>query len=212
MVSAICSPSGFFFVLRSGQYSSRPTVFKPWQIRLAIWLLCLCWLYIALSGSEEYMNLQQQKIAAATVIATSLAVAAEGLRHFAYYDPPGVLTVCYGHTGPDVRRSQRYSLEECKTLLTDDMNIAVAQVSACVPNAPESVLAAFSDAVFNMGPTIACNTKKSTAARYLQQGNWAAACQELPRWNKATVAGNLVPLPGLTKRRQAEMSLCLGGL
>lgn len=158
------------------------------------------------------MNDQQRKIIAATTLATSLAVVAEGVRNFAYYDPPGILTVCYGHTGSDVIRNKAYSLETCKTLLTDDMNQAVAQVSACVPNAPEHVLAAFSDAVFNMGPTIACNTKKSTAARHLKQGNWKAACMELPRWNKASIAGNLVPLPGLTKRRQAEMAVCLEGM
>lgn len=158
------------------------------------------------------MNDQQRKIAAATTIATSLAVGAEGLRNFAYYDPPGVLTVCYGHTGSDVVRNKPYSLQECKTLLSADMARAVEQVSSCAPNAPESVLAAFSDAAFNMGPTIACNTHKSTAARLLKEGDWAAACMQLPRWNKASVMGNLIPLPGLTKRRQEEMAVCLGGL
>lgn len=158
------------------------------------------------------MSSPSRKILAATTIATSLAVAAEGIRHFAYYDPPGVLTVCYGHTGPDVIKNKHYPMAECQRLLTEDMRAAVAQVNACVPNAPEGVLAAFSDAVFNLGPTIACNPKRSTAARYLKQGEWSKACQELPRWNKASMAGAYVALPGLTKRRQAEMAICLGDL
>lgn len=106
------------------------------------------------------MSSPSRKIIAATTIATSLAVAAEGIRHFAYYDPPGVLTVCYGHTGSDVIKNKHYPMAECQRLLTEDMRAAVAQVNACVPNAPEGVLAAFSDAVFNLGPTIACNPKR----------------------------------------------------
>ncbi|HEY8606767.1 MAG TPA: hypothetical protein VIM12_06620 [Noviherbaspirillum sp.] len=47
-----------------------------------------------------------------------------------------------------------------------------------VPGLPVNVLAAFSDAVYNMGPTIACNTGASTAA-----------CNQLPRWGEARVGG-----------------------
>ena len=43
----------------------------------------------------------------------------------------------------------------------------------------------------------------------LKAGDIPGACRQLPRWNRATVAGQSVVLPGLTKRRQAEMELCL---
>lgn len=132
---------------------------------------------------------------------------AEGLRQFAYYDPPGILTVCYGST-TDVVKGKRYSLEECKARLDADMMKAVTQVDACVPGLPPNVLAAFGDAVYNLGPTIACNPQASTAARLLKAGNFPAACDQLPRWNKARVAGVMVELPGLTKRRHAERDLC----
>lgn len=150
-----------------------------------------------------------RRIAGATALATALAIPAEGLRQFAYYDPPGILTTCYGHTGPDVVKGKFYSLAECKALLTEDMAEAVAHVERCAPGLPEKPLAAFSDAVFNIGPSIACSTASSTAARLLKAGNWQAACRELPKWDKARVAGVLVPLPGLTKRRAAELALCL---
>jgi lysozyme len=150
-----------------------------------------------------------QKKAAAAAIATALAIPAEGLRRVAYYDPPGILTVCRGHTGPDVVKGRVYSLAECDAFMTQDMREAVRVTYACIPNAPVPVLAAFSDAVFNIGPRIACDTKVSTAARLLRDGNWAAACNELGKWNKARLAGVLVALPGLTKRRAAEKEVCL---
>jgi len=151
------------------------------------------------------MNTKTKRLSAVAAIATAIAIPAEGLRQFAYYDPPGILTVCYGHTG-GVERGRLYSLEECKALLTEDMMEAVNAVEKCHPNLPENVHAAFADAVFNIGPKVACN---STASKYLAVGDYEAACKELPRWNKTTIAGVLVPLPGLTKRRNAEMALCL---
>jgi GH24 family phage-related lysozyme (muramidase) len=33
---------------------------------------------------------------AAAALAVAIAIPAEGLRQWAYYDPPGILTVCYG--------------------------------------------------------------------------------------------------------------------
>lgn len=150
-----------------------------------------------------------QRKAAAALIATAIAIPAEGLRQVAYYDPPGILTVCYGHTGSDVVAKRVYTIAECKALLTKDMAIAIDAVERCHPGLPVNVLAAFGDSVYNAGPTIACNTSKSTAARLLTAGNIDAACRELPRWNKARVLGVMVALPGLTKRRNAEMALCL---
>lgn len=152
------------------------------------------------------MQAKSKRIAAATALATAIAVPAEGLRQWAYNDPVGILTTCYGHTGQDVEKGRKYSLEECRALLTADMTEAVNAVERCHPGLPENVHAAFSDAVFNLGPKVACD---STASRYLADGNYEAACRELPRWNKARVMGQLVPLPGLTKRREKERLLCL---
>lgn len=148
-----------------------------------------------------------RRVAQVAIIATAIAIPAEGLRQFAYYDPAGILTTCYGHTGEDVQRNVKYSLDKCKALLTEDMLNAVEQVEKCHPNLPQNVHAAFADAVYNLGPTVACD---STASRYLQAGDYDSACRQLPRWNRARVGGVLVQLPGLTKRRNAEMALCLG--
>lgn len=158
------------------------------------------------------MTPRGKRISTAAAIATALAIPAEGLRQVAYYDPPGILTVCYGHTGPDVDPKRLYPIEECKRLITKDMLDAINQVDRCVPNLPENVLAAFGDATFNIGSRIACDTTNSTAARYLAAGQYGLACAQLPRWDKARIAGVLMPLPGLTKRRMAEYRLCIWGL
>lgn len=152
---------------------------------------------------------RSKRITAAAAIAAAIAIPAEGLRQIAYVDPPGVLTVCYGST-TNVVKGKVYSLAECRARLDADMLQAVETVDRCVPGLPENVLAAFGDAVYNLGPTIACNTKQSTAARLLKAGEIADACRQLPRWDKARVAGQLIALPGLTKRRAVEMQVCLG--
>lgn len=149
---------------------------------------------------------RSKRIAAAVAAATAIAIPAEGIRQFAYYDPPGILTVCYGST-TNVQKGKKYSLDECRERLDSDMLNAISHVERCHPGLPENVLAAFGDAVYNLGPVVACN---STASRYLDEGRISDACNQLPRWNKARVMGVMVELPGLTKRRKAEQELCLG--
>lgn len=155
---------------------------------------------------------RSERLKAAALIAAALAAPAEGLRQYAYYDPPGILTVCRGHTGADVVKGKKYSLAECDSLLDLDMRIAIDEVDRCVPGLPVKVLASFADAVYNMGPTIACDLTNSTAARMLRARNLLGACNQLPRWNKSKIAGVLVPLPGLTTRRAKEQVVCLNGI
>ena len=154
------------------------------------------------------METKNKRRAGALALAVALAMPAEGLRQVAYRDPVGIPTICFGST-KGVKMGDTATVEQCKALLTEEMLGAIDQVDRCVPGPPPQVLAAFADAVYNMGPTIACNPAQSTAARLLRAGDTEAACRQLPRWDKARVAGVLVPLPGLTKRRHAEMQVCL---
>jgi len=150
----------------------------------------------------------------AGIVAAVLAIAtpAEGIRNWAYRDPPGILTVCMGHTGADVVAGKYYSAGQCYEIAKADAGRAVDAVLRCVPAAPDSVATAFGDATFNLGPAIACDRQRSTAAKLLAAGEWRAACNQLPRWDKAVVHGVTVSLPGLTKRRALERDICLGGL
>lgn len=150
--------------------------------------------------------------AAALAIATALAVPAEGIRLAAYRDPAqGIPTICFGSTR-GVQMGDHKTIEECKSLLTKEMYVSIQAVDTCRPGLPINVLAAFSDAAYNLGPTIACDSTRSTAARLLAAGDYRGACNQLPRWDKARVAGVLVPMPGLTKRREMERDVCLAGL
>jgi len=152
-----------------------------------------------------------QRKAAALAIATALAIPAEGIFTRWYFDPVGIATVCVGHT-KNVDKSKVYTVAECKALLNKEMGDVVSRLDTCRPGLPINVLASFSDAAFNVGEHIACDTTRSTAARLLAAGNYRAACDQLPRWNRATISGVSVPLSGLTRRREMERQVCLAGL
>ena len=154
---------------------------------------------------------KSKKAGIAALIASAIAIPAEGIRQYAYYDPPGILTVCYGST-TDVVKGKKYSLEECKSRLDKDMMSAVTEVEQCLPELPVEVLAAFSDAAYNLGSKIACDRKKSKAAELLFQGEYLQACNQLLRWDKANIGGVMVALPGLTARRKKERELCISKL
>lgn len=147
------------------------------------------------------------RVTLAGAVALAIVAPAEGLRHYVYSDPVGIPTYCFGETHNPVA-GRFYTTDECKALLNDGVITAVNIVDKCVPNLPIGVLGAFGSAVYNMGPTIACNTNQSTAARLLKAGQFTAACNQLPRW----VTAHGITLPGLVKRRALERDACLQGL
>lgn len=151
------------------------------------------------------------KRAIALVLATAIAVPMEGVRQYAYRDPVGLPTICMGST-KGVKMGDFRTLDECKALLTKEMMDVINTVDRCQPGIPTEVLAAFSDAAYNIGATIACDPRKSTAARMLAAKDYRGACEQLMRWTKARVGGVLVDLPGLVKRRQMERDLCVSEL
>lgn len=149
-----------------------------------------------------------QKTGVAAALVAAMAAPLEGLRQTAYQDPPGIWTVCYGSTA-NVEQHKVYTLNECKARLNADTLKAVQQVERCHPGLPMNVLVAFSDASYNLGSKVACDAKNSTAARMLYAYDYPGACKQLLKWDKANVAGIMVTLPGLTKRRKIESDLCL---
>lgn len=149
------------------------------------------------------MATRAQRLRAATLAAAALAAPFEGLRQWAYRDPVAVPTICFGSTR-GVRMGDFKTKAECEALLTAEMSAAVDTVERCVPGLPTNMLAAWGSAVYNLGPALVCDPRRSTAARLLAAGRLIEACDQLPRWNQA----GGVPLPGLTKRRAAEREVC----
>lgn len=141
--------------------------------------------------------------ASAAAIVTAFVAQHEGLRLWAYRDPVGVLTACYGHTGPDVQPGQTYTREQCRAMLERDL-ARHAQALACIHRPlTDGQKAAFVSFAYNVGPQAFCG---STLARKANAGDMAGACAELDKW----VYAKGQRLPGLVKRRAAERAMCEG--
>lgn len=128
----------------------------------------------------------------------------EGCRLVAYRCPAGVLTIGYGHTGPDVVSGKRITLEQADRLFDRDIRRFAAGVeplfagTALTPNQFDALVSLS----YNIGslavkaPTLlrkvkACPGDPSIRAEFLKHVN-------------ARVNGVLRPLPGLVRRREAE--------
>jgi lysozyme len=154
------------------------------------------------------------RTAGAAAVATALFIAGfEGNSNTVYVDPVGHYAVCVGHdsTGVDgkpLRLGETYTDDVCSYLLGKDTAAAMAVVTnkVRVPIS-DGERDAYTDFVFNMGASAFAG---STALRKLNAGDHTGACNELTRWNKGHVRGQVVVLPGLTKRRAAEVKACLG--
>jgi lysozyme len=146
-------------------------------------------------------------IAVMGAVGISQLQAHEGLRTRAYLDPVGIPTICYGHTGPDVKMGMVWSRAKCEATLLKDIAVHRAGVEKCVhaPMTPNQRDAVVSFA-FNVGVPKFC---RSTMARKLNARDYIGAADEFPRWKYARVRGRNVVLRGLVKRRTAERNLFL---
>jgi len=146
-------------------------------------------------------------LALALNVATPEITTFEGQRNQAYRDVVGVLTVCAGHTGPDIVVGKVYSDEECSRLTKKDAEEAAKGVLSVSPHLiwhPMQLAAAISFS-YNVGIG---TYKKSTVSKLYNSGDFVGACNFLPNYK---YAGGKV-YPGLVKRRQREKEVCLSTL
>ena len=142
------------------------------------------------------------------VLVTSTLVAFvssyEGTRYRPYRDVGNVWTVCEGITGKHVIPGKEYTRAECDALLGGEIEKHGRGLLACITRPiSQNQYEALASWTFNVGVGAAC---KSSLVRRLNAGDPPAEwCNELMKWNKA--AG--VTWRGLTRRREAERSLCL---
>lgn len=142
--------------------------------------------------------------AAAAALAVSTVAIYEGKVNGTYVDPVGVLTSCYGHTGPELRKGQAFTDEQCLAQLQADLVKHAAALDCIKKPLSDGQKAAFLSFAFNVGNGAFCG---STLVRKANAGDIDGACAELSRW---TYAGGK-QLPGLVKRRAAERQLCEAG-
>ena len=145
-------------------------------------------------------------------LTASLVGGFEGYRNYAYVDPVGIPTACFGATrntdDSPIKLGQKFSYEECEGLLYEDIfhhrDIVLKNTKVSLTEPQKIALTSF---VYNVGGGA---YKSSTLLRKINSGvDVGEACkQELPRWNKGTIAGTKVTLPGLVKRRAREAEIC----
>jgi lysozyme len=133
----------------------------------------------------------------------------EGKRNVGYADRIAsrpIPTICYGHTGPEVRVGVRVSDSQCAGHLQADLRQHAAGAVQCAPRIAERihVLAAVADFTFNLGVRSFC---QSSAARLFNAGDFAGGCRALGRY---IYAGGQVRA-GLVTRRRHDINLCLTG-
>ena len=118
-----------------------------------------------------------------------------------YICPAGFWTIGYGHLCDP--KHPPITEAEAEVFLARDLQTALAATLRFCPvlaTEPEGRLAAIVDFTFNLG---AGRLQTSTLRRRVNQREWAAAAKELHRW----VYGGGKVLPGLVKRRMAEVAL-----
>lgn len=131
----------------------------------------------------------------------------EGLELEAYKDIAGIWTIGYGHTGADVEPGMRITEAEAERLLAQDLRPREARIGRLIEvSLNQNEFDAIVCFTYNVGTEA---LKRSTLRRHLNAGNRQAAANEFPKWNKARVNGQLVPVVGLTRRREAERNLFL---
>ncbi len=143
-----------------------------------------------------------RKKTAAAALAITLIAGFEGLRTYAYRDPVGIPTICFGHI-EGVRMGERKTPDQCKALLVEDLPRYEAQVDRCIQVAmPPHRRAAIISFTYNVGGGALC---KSSVARDMNTGRTRQACDNLLKY----VYARGIYLPGLTNRRVAERAACL---
>jgi lysozyme len=136
----------------------------------------------------------------------------EGLRLEAYICPAGIPTIGYGTTimdGRSVRLGDKITKVEAEQLLSEQVQQNYAkrlfQLIPPLTKFPANQQAALISWAYNVGLGA---VEESTLRKRLLAGEvpGKVAAEELPKWNK----GDGKVLPGLVRRRAAELSLFLG--
>lgn len=138
----------------------------------------------------------------ATVMIGSGNDGLEGLEHYAYKDPVGIVTVCHGHTGSDIVWGKYYSTADCDALLKADLVKVSKQVDPLIKvPLTDTQRAAVYSFVYNVGVGA---FRKSTMLTLINQGDYVGACGQLKRW---IYAGGK-QWQGLISRREVEKQVC----
>lgn len=133
----------------------------------------------------------------------------EGCKLEAYLDPVGIPTIGWGTIaypdGQPVAMGDRISQEQADGFLQHECNSIVPRIGRLVTvGLTQNQFDSLVSFAYNEGGGAFA---ESTLLNKLNQGDYAGAAAEFPRWNKGEVNGKKVELPGLTNRRKDERAL-----
>lgn len=131
----------------------------------------------------------------------------EGDKSVAYRDEVGVVTACKGITGHGIVLGRRYSDEQCDAWFYQEAVSKLQAVGDCTPaiRGRGKLMIAAGSLAYNIGTRGYC---RSSIPPLFNAGQWRAACDRFPLFNKA---GRRVSR-GLVARRARERALCLEGV
>ncbi|EEO27710.2 lysozyme [Oxalobacter paraformigenes] len=153
-----------------------------------------------MAGKNLRLGIGALGISATVLVSIALH---EGYRDKAYKDAVGIPTIGYGETA-GVKMGDRTTPERALVTLLSSANRHADAIRPCI-HVPlhQHEFDAYVSLAYNIG---AGNFCRSTLVKKLNAKDYAGACEEIRRWNKA---GGKV-LAGLTKRREKEYRLCKG--
>ena len=143
--------------------------------------------------------------AAAIALITPFIQQHEGYVPRPYKDIGGVVSVCNGHTGPDII-FKTYTRAECNALTNADIENAAIAILEITPglNKRPAVLAATTSFTYNLG---AGTYAKSSVARDFKAGQFKLGCTDMLKY----VYVGKTYSQGLANRRSAEYQVCMKG-
>ena len=143
-------------------------------------------------------------------IAINLIKEFEGFKDQAYIDSDGTPVIGYGLSriaGKPVAIGDRIDSKQADAALKTQLREIHQQLDSAIKvQLSDRQLSALASLSFNVGVKA---IETSTLVRKINAGDYVGAANEFLRWDKANLRGQLVQMPGLSRRRQAERQLFL---
>lgn len=140
------------------------------------------------------------------VILDPLVKSFESCRLEAYQDGGGIWTIGWGHTGTEVTPKLVWTQAQADSTLAADLAqnyVALLQCSPTLAKTSAGRQSALTDFVYNLGIG---RYMHSTLRSAVDCGAWQAVKFQLAKWDH----GGGVVVPGLARRRKAEITLIDG--
>jgi lysozyme len=144
-------------------------------------------------------------LAAAIALISPFIQQREGYVPHPYRDIAGVLSVCNGHTGPDIVM-KTYTKDQCNVLTEKDITTAGAGILKITPGLDKKpyVMAATISFAYNVGLG---TYEKSSVARDFKAKQFKLGCTDMLKYS---FVGKIYS-KGLADRRQGEYNICMKG-